>query len=286
MLQHMQRPSLKAMLLYFLFFIGLGLGVVIVLEYTKQAPATGPWQIPFEKLSTADIQGDLVTVRNVRNFRYNGSEKEEDLVPNYYDKTYDLTKVSKVWYISSPFAEMSAAAHTFLSFEFSNGDFLSISIEARKVKGQDYSITKGMLRTYPIMYIAADEKDTVFVRANIRKADVYMYPVRTTKGREMLIDMLREMNTLAKTPSWYNTVTDNCTSRIAMHINNVSDGRIPRHPWQGYVTGYADAFALEHNLLDTTLTLEEARKKYFVTKRSQEMGYVEDYSKRIRQFED
>lgn len=245
---------------------------------------TGDWQSQLAVLSTAEFDGDLVTVKNVRNFRYEGSESEQDMRPAYYDRTYDMNKLVRVWYITEPFKELSAAAHTFLSFEFSDGNYLSITIEARKLKGQDYVLEKGLLHTYPLMYIAADERDAIYVRANIRKSDLYLYPVRATpeKARQLLTDMLEEMNQLAIEPEWYNTMLDNCTSRIAYHVNRITPGRLPGLPWESYVTGFADKFALKHKLLDTDLPLEEARLKYHITPISQEIGYAEDYSKKIR----
>jgi len=279
----MHREKLFFYLRYLLFVIGLLIVAFIIWQTAKTVPNTGDWQTPLSKLSTAEFNGDKVTVRNVRNFRYKDGEEESDLIPNYYDRTYDLSKLSQVWYVSEPFKEISAAAHTFLSFEFSNGDFLSISIEARKLKGQEYSLVLGALRTYPLMYIAADERDAILVRTNVRKDDVYVYPVRTDKGRELLVDMLDEMNQLAKSPEWYNTITDNCTSRIASHVNRVTPGRITSLAWQSFVTGYADVFALEHGLLDTNLSIDEARKKYYVTSKSQSIGDVPDYSRKIRQ---
>jgi len=279
----MHREKLFFYLRYLLFVIGLLIVAFIIWQTAKTVPNTGDWQTPLSKLSTAEFNGDKVTVRNVRNFRYKDGEEESDLIPNYYDRTYDLSKLSQVWYVSEPFKEISAAAHTFLSFEFSNGDFLSISIEARKLKGQEYSLVLGALRTYPLMYIAADERDAILVRTNVRKDDVYVYPVRTEKGRELFVDMLDEMNQLAKSPEWYNTITDNCTSRIASHVNRVTPGRITSLAWQSFVTGYADVFALEHGLLDTNLSIDEARKKYYVTSKSQSIGDVPDYSRKIRQ---
>ena len=286
MLFSMIRDTLRLYLSRLFVLLGVFFAVFLLWQTTKQVPTTGDWQSPFTRLSTAEFNDDLVTVKNVRNFRYNGSETEDSIIPNYYDKTYDLTKLTKVWYVSEPFKNNNLAAHTFLSFEFSNGDFLSITIEARKLKGQKYSLAKGAIRTYPLICIAADERDAFLVRTNTRKGELYLYPVRTEKGRELFVSLLEEMNSLAIKPQWYNTITDNCTSRIAEHVNRVTNGRIPNQPWQGFVTGYADVFALEHGLLDTDLTIEKAREKYSITKHSQEIGDVEDYSQKIRQFEE
>jgi hypothetical protein len=254
-------------------------------QATKKVQTEGDWQSALSRLSSADFNGDLVIVKNIRNFRYNGSEEEKDISVNYYDKTYDLSKLTKVWYIAEPFAGFHAAAHTFLSFEFEDGDFLSITIEARKLKGQNYSLLWGMLHTYPIMYIASDERDVVALRANIRKSNVYMYPVKLSKpenGRLLLIDILERMNDLAVHPDWYNTLWANCTSSIAYHVNRIAPGRLNPFSWQLALTGYADELALKDGLLDTNLNIDEARKKYYISDISRKIGDADNFSQLIR----
>lgn len=252
----------------------------------KPVPTEGDWQKPLAVQSTAEFNGDLVTVRNVRNFRYVGSENEEDLRPAYYDKTYDLNKAVKVWYVTEPFKDLRIAAHTFLSFEFSDGSFLSISIEARKKKGQVYNLFKGVLRTYPLIYIAADERDAILMRANVRKNDVFVYPIKLSKQEDakiLLKDMLERMNDLVAHPKWYNTLWANCTSSIAWHVNRIWPGRLGWMPWEIWVTGYADGLAYKAGLIDTNLPLEQARVKFNVKEKSQSIGDVENYSTLIRQ---
>lgn len=275
------RRLLRAALL-----LAVGLLLVFLAWQGLKKPATqGDWQEQLAIPSTAEFNGDLVTVRNVRNFRY--SPTEADMHPAYYDKTYDLRRVKQVWFNSEPFNEMKLAAHTYLSFEFDNGDFLAITIEARKTKNQQYSIWKGMLRTYPLIYIAADERDVTLVRANLRKDNVYVYPVKLTKpenARLLLTDMLTRMNDLQENPAWYNTFWANCTSSIAYHVNRLDPGRVSQLSWRLWLTASADELALKHGLIDTNLPIEEARKKHFVTERSQQIGDTPHYSRLIRQF--
>jgi hypothetical protein len=268
-------------------FLVFGMSFFLIQQLVKPVPTTGDWQTHLSVLSNAEIIGDRITVRHVRNFRYDGAENEASMRPAYEDRTYLLSQLKRVWYIAEPFQETSLAAHTFLSFEFADGQALSISIEARKLKNQEYDLFKGLFKTYPLMYIAADERDAILVRTNIRKDDVYMYPIKTTqeKARKLLVDMLEEMNRLTIEPVWYNTLFANCTSRIAYHVNRVTPERIPSRPWQSYVTGYADAFALQLGLLDIPydLSIEEARKLYFITQKAQQLGDTEDFSTRIRE---
>lgn len=271
-----------------LLVLGCLLIIFIAWQGLKKVPMEGDWQEQLKVISTAEFKGDLVTVKNVRNFRYSPTEK--DMHPAYYDKTYDLTQIKKVWYVTEPFNENQSAAHTFVSFEFNNGDFLAISIEARKTEDQIYSIWKGMLRTYPLVYIAADERDVLLLRANIRKDRVYVYPVKLEKpenGKLILVDMLTRMNELVSTkPAWYNTLFANCTSSIAKHVNKITPGRISIFSWQLWLTASADELALGHGLIDTDLPIKQAREKYSVNEASERVGDIPSYSTRIRNFKD
>lgn len=268
---------------YLLGVIGFLLVIFFIWQGAKQPPLEGDWQPALARLSTAEFNGDFATVKNVRNFQYEGSESSP--IPAYYDKTYDLNKLTRVWYITDPFKGLSVAAHTFLSFEFSDGNYLSITIEARKTKGQDYDIFKGILHTYPIMYIAADERDAIFVRANVDKDGLYMYPVNADpiNVRKLFVAMLNTMNDLAVHPAWYNTIWANCTSTIAYQINRVFPGRLHQWSWPLVLSGYADELALKQGLLDTSLSLDQARKKFRITEISQNMGYGPNYSFQLRQ---
>jgi hypothetical protein len=265
--------------------IALLLAVFFIWQGLKKPSLTGDWQTQLATPSTAEFNGNLATVHNVRNFRYGPTE--DDMHPAWYDRTYDLTQIKRVWFVAEPFSELKQAAHTFLSFEFENGDFLAISIEARKTKSQTYSLWKGILRTYPLIYIAADERDVLLVRANLRNDDVYVYPIKFSKPespRLLLTDMLLRMNDLLVHPVWYNTLWSNCTSNIAYHVDRLDPGRISPWSWQLWATGSADELALSHGLLDTNLSIDQARKKYFVTELSKQAGDVPDYSQLIRQF--
>ncbi len=272
---------LKKIVLVFLVVIL----VFLVWQGFKKPTTSGDWQEQLNLISTAEFNGDTVTVKNVRNFRYGPTEA--DMQPGYYTKIYNLNEIKKVWYITEPFNENKIAAHTFVSFEFNNGDFLAITIEARKIKDQQFSIYKGMIRTYPLVYIAADERDVILLRANLRKDNVYIYPVKFSKpenAKALFVDMLNKMNELTIKPSWYNTFWANCTSSIVQHINKLSPGRISNFSWQLWLTASADQLALKHGLLDTDLSIEQAREKYFVTTKSQEVGDIPEYSKLIRNY--
>ena len=268
-----------------LFLTALLLLVVCIgFEFTKKPPISGDWQPQFKVPSTAEFRDGWVTVRNVRNFRY--YPEETDMHPGYYDRKYDLSKIKRVWYTTEPWNEFKLAGHTYVSFEFENGDFLAITIEARRTTNQKYSTWKALFRTYPLIYVAADERDLTLLRASIRKDKVYVYPVKladSKNSRILLINMLTEMNSLSVNPRWYNTLFSNCTSEIAKQVNRITPGRISMFSWQLWLTGSADELALKHGLLDTNLPIEKARQKFFITEKSQTIGDDPHYSERIRE---
>jgi len=136
--------------------------------------------------------------------------------------------------------------------------------------------------------VAADERDVVLLRANLRKDRVYVYPIKLSKpenGRLLLVDMLTTMNELTTTkPQWYNTLFANCTSAIAKHVNKLSPDRISKFSWQLWLTASADELALKAGLIDTNLNIDEARKIYNINEASEKAGDVATYSQDIRKF--
>ncbi len=267
---------------YASLLIILPLVIFVVWQVTKKVPTQGDWKDTLKVLSTADFKDNLVTVHNVRDFQYDASGTP--VVEKRYDKTYDLNKLVKAWYISVPFNAGSPFAHTFMSFQFSDGSYLAITIEARLTKKENYTMFNGLINNFPLMYIAADENDALYLRTNIYKDDVYVYPLKATpdQARLLLTDMLKRMNDLAVHPRWYNGFYANCTSSIADSVNTIWPGILPRFDWQVLITGYADELALNKGLIDTNLPLAQARKKFYVTNIADKLSYGSHFSDLIR----
>lgn len=241
------------------------------------------WTLDQAVLPQAEINGNFVHIKNIRNFTYRSAD---DYTPGYYDKTFDLTKMKNVYYIVEPFSDFKGAAHTFVSFEFEGQDFVAISVEIRKEQGEVFSALKGLFKRYEIMYVIADERDVVKLRSNYRKDDVFIYPVRTTKERmqTMFIEMIKRTNQIKAKPEFYNTLTNTCTTNIVGHVNRVVPGRVPLDP-RILFPGYSDKFAYELNLIDTNLSFDEARQRFHINDRAEKYADHSEFSTRIRQYE-
>src|SRR3989344_4409039 len=167
-----------------LFLIALSL-ILIVAWWTSIDPSNNrEWSPDQAVLPYAEIEENLVNIRNIRNFSYT---TPTDYEKSYYDKTFDLNKIKGVHYIVEPFSGYKGAAHTFLSFEFEGDDFVAISVEIRKEKGESFSALKGLFKQYEITYV----------------------------------------NKLKDSPEFYNTFLNNCTTNIVKHVNNVTPERVP-----------------------------------------------------------
>ncbi|MDA0236795.1 MAG: DUF4105 domain-containing protein, partial [Proteobacteria bacterium] len=185
------------------------------------------WQPDVARLAHAEIKGDLVTVRNVRNFAY---RSETDYTPHYYDRTYDLGKLRSVDLIAVYWMG-PAIAHTILSFGFEGGEQLAISIETRKERGETYSTTRGFFKQYELHYVVADERDVVRLRTSYRKdppEDVYVYRLHgpLENARRVFLQYMQRINDLQARPEFYNTLIDNCTTGIWMNAR-INPGHVP-----------------------------------------------------------
>jgi hypothetical protein len=233
-------------------------------------------------LAYAEIDGNQVHIKNIRNFSYTSTT---DYTPAYYDKTFDVNKLQAAYFIVEPFSNWEGAAHTFMSFGFEGDEFLAISIEIRKEQGEQFSAVKGVLRQYEMMYVIADEKDVVKLRSNYRKDNVYIYPVKTSldKIQDMFLEMLKRANQLKAQPEFYNTLINSCTTNIVKHVNTLSPKTVPSWSYKVLFPGYSDQLAYDLGLIDTDLPFEKIRDYFRINDRAMKYADSPDFSVKIRQ---
>ena len=271
-----RRSRWRAFAAYLVLFLAL------VFVWTRIAPSNDrDWQEDVAVLPYAIIEGDQVTVHNIRNFDY---RSETDFTPAYYDKTFDLRKLDGVDLIATYWMG-PAIGHMFLSFEFQGGDHLAVSIEVRKERSEGYSTVQGFFRQYELHYVVADERDVIRLRTNYRKdppEDVYVYRMKGSaeNGRRVFLQYMDEINALKDRPDWYNTLVTNCTTAIWMHtrIN-------PDHPplsWKILASGYVPEYLYEIGKLDVKLPFAEVQRRAHVNARARAADKAADFSRQIR----
>ena len=265
-----------------ILLLGLLICGAAAIAWSRIEPRNDRRWIPEQaRLARASFYEDSVVIENVRNFDWSANG---DPAPRWETRTYDLRAIESVWYLLSPFGErFRGPAHAFLSFGFADGSYVSISVEARKQEGETYSLLKGMLKRFELMYVIGSEPDFIGLRTLRFDDDVFLYPVRATQdaARTLFLDMLEAANQLASEPAFYGTIRNNCTTRILLHANTVAPDPIP---WSIRILlpGYSDALALEAGLLDTDLSLDEARAHHRINERARAVAGERDFSNLIR----
>ena len=257
------------------------LALAVALAFVSVRPSNDrDWAPEYARLARASIEGERVTLRDVRDFEY---RSEADFTPRYYDRSFDLRELDSLDLVSSYWMG-EAIAHTFLSFGFAGRDYLAISIETRRERGEGYSAIAGFFRRYELAYVVADERDVVRLRTNYRRnppEDVYLFRVRAEPAaiRAVFLDYLREVNALAEQPAFYNTLTTNCTTNILTHLR-VNPGA-PALSWKVLLSGYAAQYAWEHGAL-APLPFAELRARSRVNAAALAADAAPDFSQRIR----
>lgn len=257
------------------------MAVLIGWFFLRQPTGAGPWQREVAVLPSATIDGDLVTIRNVRNFEY---RTDTDFTPRYEDRTYDLNKLESVdlicVYWGSP-----AIAHVMGSFGFGGSNFVTFSIEMRAREGEQTSMLKSFFRNYELICVVADERDIVRLRTDFRnpQEEVHIYRVRLPleNQRKLFLSYIELVQELDRTPRWYNALVHNCTTGV-MERTHAYKGR-GHYNWKVLLSGYVPEYSYEIGMLDTSMPYPELQQRCLINDRAHEVGDAPDFSALIRE---
>jgi Domain of unknown function (DUF4105) len=261
--------------------LGFGAAFALLLAWwTSIEPSNQrDWQTEVALLPFATRDGELLTVHNIRNFDY---RTEQDFVPQYYDRRFDLRELDAVDLIAVYWMG-DAIAHIMVSFGFAS-DHVAISIETRKEKGEDYSSIKGFFKQYELIYVVGDERDLIRVRTNYRRPEelVYLYRTRARPeaARRLFLEYIDKINRLKAQPEFYNTLTTNCTTDVWSLVRALSD-QFPLD-WRVLLSGYFPEYAYAQGSLDTSLPFERLKSISLVNDKAHAADHAPDFSERIR----
>jgi len=260
--------------------IVLGASAVVAGWWLTLKPSNDrAWQPDVSQTAWAEINGDKVTIHNVRNCDY---RTDTDFTPHWETRTVRLLQITgmdlAINYWGSPWI-----AHPIVSFQFSDGLPLCFSIETRKTIGQKYSALDGLYRQYTLIYVVADERDVIRLRTNYRREDVYLYRTLASpaQARERFLEYIKAMNMLHEHPRWYNEVTANCTTSIRTQ-RSVSE-RAP-WDWRMLINGKADELLYERHAIATGgLPFSELKERSLIDARARVADNDPNFSRLIRE---
>jgi hypothetical protein len=237
------------------------------------------WQPDVAQTAWAEINGDEITIHNVRNCDYRTAT---DFTPHWEMRTVRLSQITgidlAINYWGSPWI-----AHPIVSFQFADALPLCFSIETRKTIGQQYSTLEGFYRQYTLIYIVADERDCIRLRTNYRREDVYLYHTLASpaQARQRFREYINTLNTLHENPRWYNAVTSNCTTSI--RAQRAAKLRAP-WDWRILLNGKADEMLYQDHAIATGgLSFTELKQRSLINERARAADQNPDFSRIIRE---
>lgn len=270
------RKKRHALVLYFALFL-----MVLAFWLGLEPSNNRDWQTDVAVLPFAEVQGDQVVIRNIRDFDY---RSESDFDIRYYDREFHLSELTSVDFFSVYWMG-EAIAHVMVSFCFNDRNYVTFSIETRKERGEEYSSLKGFFRNYELIYVVGDERDLIRLRTNYRRPaeDVYLFRsrIRPEHARLLFKDYVKKINQLKDRPQWYNTLTDNCTSNIANHIEAFQQDL--RYSWKILLSGYAAEYAYEMGAFDPSIPFAEIKRLGYINPTARALSDTVDFSRGIRE---
>jgi len=122
---------------------------------------------------TGRIDGNIVQLANVRDFRWSS---EESYQVRWTDPSYDLSSLQRADAVVSYWG-LRSIAHANGVLRLRRWPAPGFSVEIRKKRGQAFSAIGGFFKQYEMILIAATEPDIIGVRTNIRMEDTYLLPL-------------------------------------------------------------------------------------------------------------
>lgn len=236
------------------------------------------WQPEVAHGVTADINGPVVTLHNIRNFNWTS---ETEAVPDWQTLTVNLDQLTGLDMFTSTWGNPDIA-HLIVSFGFADGQHVAFSVEIRKEVAETYSTLGGFFRKYELVLIGAQENDVVRVRTNMRHEDVHLFPVAlpADKQRDLFLQFVGLGNQLAEKAKFYNTITANCTSTVFLLVRTFQ----PNLPLDRRIilSGRLPEYIDEMGGLQGDAPMDQRRAEGAITARAQTIGAEQDFSTFIR----
>jgi len=245
---------------------------------TLKPAADAVWAPDVAHGVTGLVDGDQVTLRDVRNFRWIDEDHANEA---WETRTYDLSQLSGVDMFTSVW-DNPDIAHLLVSFGFTSGQHVVFSVEIRRKAGEEFSTIGGFFRQFEQVLIAADEEDIVKLRTNYRKEDVSLYPLNLSPEtmRGLFLSYVKLGNDLAAKPAFYNTITANCASTVYRIAQPVTGKR----PFDIRLleTGLLPEYLQDLGALSGNMPMSERRARAAITARAQALPSGADFSAGIR----
>lgn len=270
---------------------GLVVQMLALLAWWRQLVPSAEldWADDVAHLATGRVEEEWLEMDRVRCFEWQTPDRARVA---WEPRRYRLDRLASLDLIVSGWGR-PGIAHVLLSFGFRGeseasgaaaiDDFLAFSVEVRRERHEQFSEIGGFFKQYELAIIAADERDAVRLRSNVRGESVTLYRVMLgeRERRALLLALVEEANALAREPRFYHTVTANCTTLVFALMRRIIEGLPLDH--RLLLTGLLPGYVHDHGGLVPGHGLGELRRLGDITARARAAHDDPDFSRHIRQ---
>lgn len=216
------------------------------------------WESTVAVLPQMTVEGDLVTIHNLRNFQYRSLT---DFDSRYETRTCHLSNLRRIDVIFFNWG-IALMSHPVMVFDFGPDGRVCISIEVRFRKGQQFSILRSLYRQQELIFLVCDERDAILRRTKYgpkQVAHLYSLCRIGEDFREAFVDYLDAINRLYEKPEWYHGVWANCTTSFY---------RLPHTrwwlEWRILANGRLDRALYRAGRLDRSVPFDELKRTAYL----------------------
>jgi hypothetical protein len=256
----------------------LGHGLLLIWWRNLRPSNDREWADDVAQTVGGKIDGNVVTLDKVRDFEWRSNS---DYTASWSTRSYDLARLHSLDMIVSSWARPSIA-HMLISFGFAEDDYVAFSVEIRRDKRQSFSEIGGFFKEFELVVIAAEERDIVRLRTNVRREQTYLFRLNLEPAvmRALFLAYVAEANALVREPRFYHTITGNCTTVLYRMLRRIVQ-RLP-FSYRVLLSGYMPEYFYGIGYLDQRYPLEELRALGYVSERGRLADASPAYSTDIR----
>lgn len=254
-------------------------GALAIWWGTLAPPTEGNWTPKVSRQVTGHIEGDILTLQDVREFVW---RTEEDFDPIWTNRTYDLGQLQTVDAFVS-YWEGPHMAHLVVSFGFAEGPNLAWSIEVRSKDDSAFHPVPDFFKTHTVVYIASVEQDVVGLRSNVRGDDIQVFRLDMSPeiARELLEEFVHNATALAQQPEFFHSLTSNCTTVVFHKMREM--GMDMPWDWRVILNGHFPEYLYDRGLLADHVTPSQLRELGRINARVKASGLNDGFSAAARQ---
>ena len=215
------------------------------------------WKNGQNILAIPEIQWNTIHLKNIRDFDYGNGNAE--MIQRYVDYDYDNNTLESCTLYSIPFGPFWIFSHLILGFHFEDGRELLLSVEARRRPDEDFSVIKGFLPYYGLIYIWGTYDDLIGLRLHARKDQVYSYQLNFKKNtsQKLFLDSLKRTESLVGYPEIYGSLFNNCTTNLIKHCTSCVDIQYPSFDYRVILSGRIEWYLQKMGWIKKVVRLED-----------------------------